>query len=159
MRLFPDMTMGQMMSVLWIAYRSWAPVFTSCYLVGLHCQSVLLSVLCLFCLCSFCVLCSQSCQCLWIVNSWLSLQFSLTFSYVSFTGICTFMSYNGQSILRTSLGPVKECNNSTGIVHWHKMDRKYFVRLWDQFNKFKRWIRTHIYLKITRIYSVRGWDQ
>jgi len=35
----------------------------------------------LFYLSSSCVLCSQCCQFLWIVHSWLSLQFSLTFIY------------------------------------------------------------------------------
>ena len=42
----------------------------------------LLSFLCcviLYCLSSSCVLCAKCCQCLWIVHSWLSLRFSLTF--------------------------------------------------------------------------------
>ena len=34
-----------------------------------------------FCLSSSCVLCSQCCQFLWIVNSWLPLQFPLTYFY------------------------------------------------------------------------------
>jgi hypothetical protein len=33
----------------------------------------------LCCLSSSCVLCTQCCQCLWIVHSWLPLRFSLTF--------------------------------------------------------------------------------
>jgi len=32
-----------------------------------------------FCLSSSCVLCAQCCQCLWVVNFWLPLRFSLTF--------------------------------------------------------------------------------
>jgi hypothetical protein len=30
----------------------------------------------------FCILCSQCCQCLWIVYSWLPIRFSLTFIYM-----------------------------------------------------------------------------
>jgi hypothetical protein len=37
----------------------------------------------LFCLSSSCVLCTQCCQCLWIVHSCLPLRFSLTFIYSS----------------------------------------------------------------------------
>ena len=36
----------------------------------------------LFCLSSSCVLCTQCCQFLWIVHSWLFLRFSLTFLYI-----------------------------------------------------------------------------
>ena len=35
----------------------------------------------LFCLSSSCILCTLCCQFLWIVHSWLSLRFSLTFIY------------------------------------------------------------------------------
>ena len=42
------------------------------------------SVFCfLFCLSLSCILCTQYCQFLWIVNSWLPLQFSLTCFFIS----------------------------------------------------------------------------
>ena len=41
----------------------------------------------LFCLSSSCVLFAQYCSCLWIVHSWLPLQFSLTFIYIQNVGL------------------------------------------------------------------------
>ena len=45
--------------------------------------SFLYRVVCVFCFCcsSFHVLFAQCCLCLWIVHSWLSIRFSLTFIY------------------------------------------------------------------------------
>jgi hypothetical protein len=37
----------------------------------------------LFCLSLSCILCTQYCQFLWIVHSWLPLQFSLTCFFIS----------------------------------------------------------------------------
>jgi hypothetical protein len=62
----------------------------------------------LFCLSSSCVLCTQCCQCLWIVHSWLHLRFSLTFICfvclrpVSFVHNVT--SVSGLSILNCTFG-------------------------------------------------------
>jgi hypothetical protein len=43
----------------------------------------LFSFLCfLFCLSSFCILCTQCCQLLWVIHSWLPLRVSLTFIFL-----------------------------------------------------------------------------
>ena len=65
-----------------IAHR--APEFTPGFWWGPCCSSFLLfcvALFCLslFCLSLFCVLCTQCCQCHWIVHSWFPIRFSLTF--------------------------------------------------------------------------------
>jgi hypothetical protein len=45
---------------------------------------------CLLCSCSSCVLCAQCSQFLWIVYSWLSLLFSLTFIFYSLIWLMYF---------------------------------------------------------------------
>jgi len=52
------------------------PVFGGVLVVDLF---TILCCVFVFYLSSYCVLCAQCCQCLWIVHSWLSLRFSLTF--------------------------------------------------------------------------------
>jgi hypothetical protein len=50
--------------------------------VPFHSSFPCYAVLCFACLRH--VLCAQRCQCYWIVHSWVSLQFSLTFTIYSF---------------------------------------------------------------------------
>ena len=49
-----------------------------------------------------CVLCIQCCQYLWIVYSWLSLRFSLTFIFV--LDHTSWMFYNARSLKQTICG-------------------------------------------------------
>ena len=67
------------------------------YLVGVrvaHRFSFNCSALFLFCLSSHCHLCTQWCQRLWIVHSWLSLRFSLTFIWcISVLGVSILLLF------------------------------------------------------------------
>ena len=54
--------------------------FTPGFLWSSCCSSFrLFSLICSVCVSSSCILCTQCCQCIWIVHSWLNLRISLTF--------------------------------------------------------------------------------
>ena len=66
---------------IWLDSNSYFP-FTASKIYSFHAMfcfqgCVVLFILCVF----FCVLCTQCCQCLWIVHSWLPLRITLTFIY------------------------------------------------------------------------------
>jgi hypothetical protein len=53
----------------------------------------------LFSLSASCVLCAQFCQCLWLVNSWLSFWFSLKFiKYIMHEAQCLSVLYNNAAL-------------------------------------------------------------
>jgi hypothetical protein len=64
--------------VRWVIQAQWAEPLVLYRIRVAH----LYSFLC-FVLSSSCVLCAQCCQCLWSLNSWLPLWFSLTFIYTT----------------------------------------------------------------------------
>jgi hypothetical protein len=64
--------------VRWVIQAQWAEPLVLYRIRVAH----LYSFLC-FVLSSSCVLCAQCCQCLWSLNSWLPLWFSLTFIYTA----------------------------------------------------------------------------
>ena len=85
------LTMSSMADILPIRDRSCLLSASSCMIHPLFVwgQCCLFFKSCLLCLCSYCGLCAQRCQCLWIAHSWLVLQFHSKRRYV--ITLCTFL--------------------------------------------------------------------
>jgi hypothetical protein len=106
-----------------------------------------------------CVLCAQRCQCLWIVHSWLSLRFSLTF-------ICPVSCVPNVARTLATLGTqgtgqinVRENrrDNQEWTRHWqrwaHKTQDDDKQNTKTQHRKLKRWATLFHYSITTKTFS------
>ena len=84
----------------------------------------------LFCLSSYFVLCTQCCQCLWIVHSWLFLRFSLALIYK----ICDW-SISIQLLLSRNNLMVETCFHST----WESTSLQHTSWCYHTENQYEVW--------------------